>query len=70
MSPHRALRATEGHGDLLLGGIPGVDQEDHRVRLGHRILGTVVVHGKSGYNDDAVLAFGLQGTASMDAADP
>jgi hypothetical protein len=40
-----------------LGGVAGVDQEDHRVGLGHRIMGTVVVHRESSHNDDPVLAF-------------
>jgi hypothetical protein len=69
MSLHCALRAIEGDGDLLLGGITSVDQEHHRIRRGHCVLDTVVVHGKSRHHDDAVLVLSLQDTARVDAAD-
>jgi hypothetical protein len=60
------LRAGEGNRDLPLAGITRIDQEDRRIRLGHRVTGTVVVHGKASDHHDAVFAVAAQATAPVD----
>ena len=44
MASHRTLRAAESSGDLSLLREARVDEEDHRVGLGHRIANRVMVH--------------------------
>lgn len=71
MSPYCALGAIEGDGDLLLGGITGGDQQRHDMRrCRRRVMGGVAMHGKSGHNDETVLASGAQDEARFDIADP
>ena len=52
--------------DLGLLGESGLDQEHHRIGLGHYILSTIVMHRQSCHDDDALIVFDTQTAARID----
>ena len=68
---HELTALRERYADLrLLCRVAAIDQQHHRVRLGDGILDAVVVHGKSGDEHDALLAFRAQHAARVDGDAP
>ena len=64
--PERAWRAPEGPRDIVLIGPALLDQGDHRVRLGHAVVGDEVRERDAGRHDDALIILDAQHAAVVD----
>jgi hypothetical protein len=66
VAPHAAHRSGKRPCHLVLLGKARLHQKHHRIGLGDRILGPIVMHRQSGDDDHALIRFNSQATTRID----